>query len=80
MKQSLLNLLFSFIAFAIAYSIALLTGLQVVQQAVLIAFVIQWFMFIPAFIFQTEKFYDLTGSVTYISVVSYISIQSQEQY
>jgi steroid 5-alpha reductase family enzyme len=48
----------------------------VIQQAVLIAFVIQWFMFVPAFIFQTEKFYDLTGSVTYISVVSYISIQS----
>ena len=76
MKQAFLNLLFSLIAFSIAYSIALLTGLQVIQQAVLIAFVIQWFMFVPAFIFQTEKFYDLTGSVTYISVVSYISIQS----
>ena len=76
MKQAFLNLLFSLIAFSIAYSIALLTGLQVIQQAVLIAFVIQWFMFVPAFIFQTEKFYDLTGSVTYISVVSYISIES----
>jgi steroid 5-alpha reductase family enzyme len=76
MKQSLLNLLFSLIAFSLAYSIALLTGLQVIQQAVLIAFVIQWLMFVPAFIFQTEKFYDLTGSVTYISVVSYISIKS----
>ena len=76
MKQALLNLFFSLIAFSIAYSIALLTGLQVIQQAVLIAFVIQWFMFVPAFIFQTEKFYDLTGSVTYISIVTFISFQS----
>ena len=76
MKQALLNFLFSLIAFSIAYSIALLTGLQVIQQAVLIAFLIQWILFVPAFIFQTEKFYDLTGSVTYISIVIYISIQS----
>ena len=76
MKQALLNLLFSLIAFSIAYSIALLTGLQLIQQAVLIAFLIQWILFVPAFMFQTEKFYDLTGSVTYISIVIYISIQS----
>jgi len=76
MKQALLNLLFSLIAFSIAYGIALLTGLQVVQQAVLIAFLIQWILFIPAYLFQTEKFYDLTGSVTYISIVTYISVQS----
>jgi len=76
MKQSLLNLLFSLIAFSIAYSIALLTGLQIIQQAVLIAFLIQWILFIPAFYFQTEKFYDLMGSATYIFIVSYISIQS----
>ena len=34
------------------------------------AFLIQWLAFIPAYIFQTEKFYDLTGSITYISLVS----------
>ena len=76
MKQAVLNLLFSLIAFSIAYSIALLTGLEVIQQAVLIAFLIQWILFIPAFYFQTEKFYDITGSVTYISIVTYISVQS----
>ena len=76
MKQTLLNLLFSLIAFSIAYSIALLTGLALIQKAVLIAFLIQWFMFVPAFYFQTEKFYDITGSITYISIVTYISIQS----
>jgi len=76
MKQALLNLLFSLIAFSIAYSIALLTGLQMIQQAVLIAFLIQWLLFIPAYYFQTEKFYDLTGSATYLFIVIYISFQS----
>ena len=32
------------------------------------AFGIQWLAFIPARLFQTERFYDLTGSVTYIAV------------
>lgn len=76
MKQALINLFFSLIAFSIAYSIALFTGLQVIQQAVLIAFLIQWLLFVPAFFFQTEKFYDLTGSATYLFIVSYVSFQS----
>ena len=76
MKQSLLNLLFSFLAFSIAYGIASLTGLELIQEAILIAFIIQWVAFVPAFIFQTEKFYDLTGSITYLSVVSYVLFQS----
>jgi len=33
-----------------------------------LAFLIQWLTFIPAFLLQTEKFYDLIGSFTYISV------------
>jgi steroid 5-alpha reductase family enzyme len=33
-----------------------------------LAFLIQWLVFIPSFIFQTEKFFDLTGSITYITV------------
>jgi steroid 5-alpha reductase family enzyme len=33
-----------------------------------LAFLIQWLAFIPAYLLQTEKFFDLTGSLTYISV------------
>ena len=32
------------------------------------AFVIQWLAFIPARLLRTERFYDLTGSATYIAV------------
>jgi steroid 5-alpha reductase family enzyme len=34
-----------------------------------IAFIVQWIAFIPAFIQQTETFYDLTGSLTYLTVI-----------
>ena len=34
------------------------------------AVLIQFAIFLPSFIFQTEKFYDLTGSLTFISVTS----------
>lgn len=37
---------------------------------VAMAFVINWIAFIPAFIFQTEKFFDLTGSIVYITVTT----------
>ena len=36
---------------------------------VAVAFSLQWLMFIPAFVKQTESFFDLTGSVTYLCVV-----------
>jgi steroid 5-alpha reductase family enzyme len=35
---------------------------------VALAFLIQWVVFIPSFLRQTEKFFDLTGSLTYISL------------
>jgi steroid 5-alpha reductase family enzyme len=43
-------------------------GLPLFALAVGLAYLIQWIVFIPAFLFQTEKFFDLTGSLTYISV------------
>lgn len=41
-----------------------------------IAFVIQWLIFIPSSILQTERFYDLTGSATYLILVLTASIIS----
>ena len=69
MKNSLFNLLGSVIAFSLPFIIAVFTGVENVVLAVLLAFFVQWTFFIPAYIFQTEKFYDLIGSITYLSVV-----------
>jgi steroid 5-alpha reductase family enzyme len=44
-------------------------GWPIFGLGVAIAFIIQWVAFIPAYLAQTEKFYDLTGSITYITVV-----------
>ena len=75
-----INLLISLIAFAIAISIAYVTGIELVFRAVFLAFAIQWVAFIPAYIFQTEKFYDLTGSLTYLSVIWYSLAYSSEYF
>ena len=63
------NLLISIIVFFIATGIAYLTGSYIVLNAVILAFLIQWVAYIPAYTFQTEKFYDLTGTLTYLTVV-----------
>ncbi len=34
-----------------------------------LAFGVQWAAFVPAYLRQTERFYDLTGSLTYLAVV-----------
>ncbi|MDA9573025.1 DUF1295 domain-containing protein [Flavobacteriaceae bacterium] len=69
MKDKAFNLLGSLIAFYIPVQIAYLTRSETVLQAVVLAFIIQWVCFIPAYLLQTEKFYDLTGSLTYLSLV-----------
>ena len=47
-----------------------ISGLNLVGHLLVMIFVIQWIAYIPAFIFKTEKFYDLTGSLTYIAAIS----------
>mgnify|MGYP001213965665 FL=1 len=71
MKNHIFNIISSLIAFYIPFQIALLTDLVLVKNLILLIFCIQWVSFIPAFIFQTEKFYDLTGSITYLTAVFY---------
>ena len=44
-------------------------GANLVGQILVMAFVIQWIAYIPAFLFKTEKFYDITGSLTYIGTI-----------
>lgn len=43
-------------------------GIPIYALCVAVAFLIQWIAFIPAWLNRTEKFYDLTGGITYITV------------
>ena len=63
---------FAALGFIIPFGISLLIGNPLVQNIVLAIYIIQWIAFIPAYIFQTEKFFDLTGSITYSGVFAYL--------
>jgi steroid 5-alpha reductase family enzyme len=65
------------IALAGSQSGSSIGGIPVFALSVGLAFLIQWLAFIPAFRLQTEKFFDLTGSITYISVISIAALLSK---
>ena len=64
----LITLLGAGLAFSGAQGGALAGNVPVMFIAVFLIFLIQWLAFIPAYLKQTERYYDLTGSLTYISV------------
>jgi len=53
-------------------------GVPVFALAVGLAFLIQWLAFVPAYLLQTERFYDLTGSLTYVTVTALAVLLSPE--
>ena len=70
----------SFLAFFLTMGIAYAVGSRLIFIAVLFAFLISWIAYIPAYIFQTEKFYDLTGSIKYLFLTWFIYVLSYELY
>ena len=49
---------------------SVVAGVPIFAVLVGLVFLIQWLVFIPSFLQQTEHFYDLTGSLTYLSVTT----------
>jgi len=45
-------------------------GAPIYAICIALAFAVQWIAFVPAYLNQTEKFYDLTGSLTYLAVMA----------
>ena len=45
-------------------------GLPVFAWGALLVFLMQWTVFIPSWFARTERFFDLTGSLTYLAVVA----------
>ncbi len=77
-KSNLIFLLTFFVLVLIGVLLALagsqggatLGGFPVFGIVVVLAFLLQWLVFIPAYLYQTEKFFDITGSLTYIAVTT----------
>lgn len=70
-------LLVSVIATLLALGLALLVddgtyrvaGLPLLAALALFGLAVQWVVFVPSFLRQTEHYYDLTGALTYASVI-----------
>lgn len=72
-KRSLIGIvislvLASLIAFAGSRHGVRVQGVPLFVLGVMLAFIINWLMFVPQYLAQSEKYYDLTGSLTYLSV------------
>ena len=76
MNNIFTNFLISFLTFSICIFIANLTGIQNITYAVLCIFLIHLLIFVPSYFFQTEKFFDLTGTISYVSSVLFIFFKS----
>jgi steroid 5-alpha reductase family enzyme len=64
----LLILIGVLVAIAGSQSGSRVAGMPVFALLVGLAFIIQWLVFIPSYARQTEKFFDITGSLTYITI------------
>jgi steroid 5-alpha reductase family enzyme len=65
------------VAFAGSQHGSQIAGWPLFAVLVALAFIIQWIVFVPSFINQTEKYFDLTGSLTYISLTAFALIFSK---
>ena len=80
MKENLRQYLGTLITIMLGVGVALagsqgsyqIWNMPIYALGVILAFLIQWVVFIPAYIKKTEKFFDLTGSITYISVMAFV--------
>ena len=64
-KNMIINLIISFVVILATVAFAGLSGSDLVIQTAWYILIIHWVAFLPALIFKTEKFYDLTGSICY---------------
>lgn len=64
------------IALAASSGSATLGGVSLFLIGAILAFVIQWIAFVPSWLAGTERFYDLTGGLTYVGVTAFLLIAS----
>ncbi|MEM9824630.1 MAG: DUF1295 domain-containing protein [Bacteroidota bacterium] len=82
-KQTIISIiaatsLGAFVAWAGAQQGLTLHGIPIFLLCAALAFGINWLVFLPAYFFQSEKFYDITGSITYITVTLLALVWSQK--
>ena len=66
------------IAYFISGDSLILNGIPLIYYCISISFLIHWIIFIPSFLNKTEKFYDFTGMVAYLSVIGFALYQKNK--
>ena len=62
------------VAAALSDGTARVGGVPVVAICALVAFGVNWAVFVPSWVARTETYYDLTGSITYLATVGVAAI------
>ena len=70
MRHLILTVLITVIGFAIAAMAGSGGNLRLAMACAVLAFGVQWLAFLHAWFKQTEAYFDLCGSLTYMSVVA----------
>ena len=68
----------SSIAYFISDNSLILNGIPLIYYCISISFLIHWIAFIPSFLNKTEKFYDFTGMIAYLSVIGFALYQKNK--
>jgi len=73
MKNSLLIFIILFFCFTLCYlaseNTIVYLGYPLIYQIFILTFLVQFIVFLPSYYYQTEHYYDLTGGLTFISVI-----------
>ena len=62
-------LIASLVSIAAAQNGALYNNYPISIICMVLSFIIHWLVFIPSYFYKTEKFYDITGTVAYMSIL-----------
>lgn len=74
-KRSIIGIVVSltvaaFVGLAGSDGSVIVWGIPLFALCGLVAFVVHWIVFLPSYFYKSEVYFDLTGSITYLSVVS----------
>ncbi len=73
MKNSLLIFIILLFCFTLCYlaseNTIVYLGYPLIYQIFILTFLVQFIVFLPSYYYQTEHYYDLTGGLTFISVI-----------
>ena len=59
--------------------VAIVGDLPLIFLCMMISFAIQWLVFIPSYLYKTEKYFDLTGGLTFLSLTAVILLLTENR-